>query len=575
MQNAEGRRQKLRASVFCLLPSAFCLLISCSLPASPPNLAPDPPAPPQLVINGVAKKVVLVSFDGLGSDIERRFGAPAFERMPAHVTRVIPVTPTATSSTHAAILTGATPDTTGIVSNQYHAPGTPRNETAKGLETEIGVDTIVDVARRAGKRVGGIAFPFVDWASPRRSADFGIAWSMPSTRPRVIHLTRSDFHGEWLPPAWGSPAARHASFSPVMRTRIDWNVPKVAREDIDLVAYDTTNDNVENYDTFVVEAGGNETPIDTKRWFAVSMQTKDGRYGSWSKVLRTDPTLASVTVYWGAISHTRGDASFVREVDERIGFWPGAADEVSVRDKSIDDATFAEQNDRLADFLTSAAHYAMTSRDFDLLLVYEPIVDAAQHQYLDPEGEPVLRAAFNAFDRGVASMTHDAAAIGATILITGDHGLAPVDTEVHLGRILADWNEPQWSAFANGNVAHFNRFGGDDDTSALIAKLVALRSPDGAAVFERVEPRSPASHPNGGDIVAYSSPRFALSAAQGDAFVAPLYHGQHGGLSSHPEFHITLGAEGPGIPPQTIETMPQTGIAPLIERLMGVGTPGV
>jgi predicted AlkP superfamily pyrophosphatase or phosphodiesterase len=557
---------------------------SCSTPAPPPKPAPaPPPAPPQLVINGTAKKVVLVSFDGLGSDIERRFGAPAFERMPAHVARVIPVTPTATSSTHAAILSGATPDRTGIVSNQFHRPGTPRSETAKGLETEIGVDTIVDVARRAGKRVGAIAFPFIDWASPRRSAGFGIAWTMPSTRPRVIQLTRADFHTEWLPPSWGSPAPRHASFSPVMRARIDWNVPAVAREDVDLVAYDTTNDHVENYDTFFVEAGGKETPLDAKRWFAVSMQTKDGLYGSWSKILRADPSLASITIYWGAISHTRGDASFVAEVDERIGFWPGAADEVSVRDKSIDDATFAEQNDRLADFLTGVAHYAMTSRDFDLLLVYEPIVDAAQHQFLawrtgtpacprcaEQAGVPVLHAAFNAFDRGVASMTRDAFAIGATILITGDHGLAPVDTEVHLGRILADWNEPQWSAFANGNIVHFNRFDDPDDTAALMAKLTALRSPDGAAVFERVEPRSAASHPNSGDIIAYSAPRFALSAAQGDAFVVPLYHGQHGGLSSHPEFHTMLGAEGPAIPPQTIEAMPQTGIAPLIERLLGL-----
>src|SRR5207302_1798694 len=122
-----------------------------------------------------------------------------------------------------------------------------------------------------------------------------------------------------------------------------------------------------------------------------------------------------------------------------------------------------EQNERLCDFLTRTAHYAMTTREFDLLLVYEPIIDSAEHQFLTPAGEPVRRAAFAAFDRAVSTLRRDTAAAGGTILITGDHGLAPVETEVRVGRILADWNEAQWSAFANGNVAFFYRFGGDND----------------------------------------------------------------------------------------------------------------
>jgi len=564
MQNAECRRQKRRESVFCLLPSAFCILVSCSTPPPPPPVpAPPRAAAPQLVTTGAAKRVVLVSFDGLGADEVQRFGAPSFEQMPVRVARVIPVEPTATSSTHAAILTGQTPDQTGIVSNIYHAPGTPRDAVARGLDSDIAVETIVDVARRAGKRVGSIAFPFYDWASPRHSTDFGIGWSMPLTRPRVIHLTHDDFHPNWLPPTWGTPSARHPSYSTVMRTRIAWSAPNAASEDVDLVAYDSTNDNVTNYDTFFVEAGGIESPVDAKRWFAVSEQG----FGSWSKILNFDPSLASMTIYWGAISRTRGDAAFVREIDEKIGFWPGAADEVSARTGEIGADTLTDQNERLADFLTRVADYAMTTRDFDLLLVYEPIVDTAQHQFLTPAGEPVRRAAMAAFDRAVAIFRRDA---GGAIVITGDHGLAPVDTEVHLTRILKDWNEPQWSAFANGNVVHFYRFSGDDDTDALVNKLTTLRAPDGALVFERVDRKTAQSHPNSGDLVAFAYPRFALTSANGDPFVKPPYAGQHGGLNSHPEFHTTLGAEGVMIPPQKIEAMPQTGIAPFIERLLGL-----
>src|ERR1051326_6415070 len=91
-------------------------------------------------------------------------------------------------------------------------------------------------------------------------ADFGIGWSMPLTRPRILHLARNDFPADWLPPMWGSPASRHASYSPVLRTRIEWSAPNVTAQDVDLVAYDSTNDNATNYDTFFVEARGVESP---------------------------------------------------------------------------------------------------------------------------------------------------------------------------------------------------------------------------------------------------------------------------------------------------------------------------
>src|ERR1051326_5032619 len=253
MQKTEGRRQKALNRLFCILPSAFSLLVSCTTPAPPPPPVPAP-MPPHLTASGVAKRVVLVSFDGLGADEVQRFGAPALEQTPAR--------------------------------------GPPREGGAKGLDSNIGVDTIVDVARRAGKRVGSIAFPFYDWASPRHMADFGIGWSMPLTRPRILHLARNDFHADWLPPMWGSPASRHASYSPVLRTRIEWSAPNVTAQDVDLVAYDSTNDNTTNYDTFFVEARGVESPVDAKRWFAVSEQG----FGSWSKILSFDPALASCVV---------------------------------------------------------------------------------------------------------------------------------------------------------------------------------------------------------------------------------------------------------------------------------------
>ncbi|HWS71243.1 MAG TPA: alkaline phosphatase family protein, partial [Thermoanaerobaculia bacterium] len=181
------------------------LLSACAPAAAPPPAVAPPPAPPRFAPSGTASRVVLLSFDGIGADSLQAFGAgETFQRLTAEgtqVERVTPVTPTVTASTHTAILTGATPERSGIVANKFHLPGTPPAQIAAGLETEIDAETIVEAARRQGKRVGTIAFPTIDAASPRRTADWGLIFRRPLTSSRLVHLTRRDFRAEWVPPA--------------------------------------------------------------------------------------------------------------------------------------------------------------------------------------------------------------------------------------------------------------------------------------------------------------------------------------------------------------------------------------
>ncbi|HEV8432542.1 MAG TPA: alkaline phosphatase family protein, partial [Thermoanaerobaculia bacterium] len=543
------------------------ILAGCAATAPAPAPVQTPPPPPGLTTAHAAQRVILVSFDGLSAD--RAASAPAFQRMTAHATRVVPVNPTLTSSTHAAILTGLPPEKTGIVSNQFHKPGTRPEQIARGLVTDIEGDTLVDVARNAGKRTGCIQFPFLDWLSPRRSCDFGIAYSANMTRSRMVHLRRDDFHAEWLPPAWGAPAPRHPSFSPVMRARIEWSVPDRAREAFDLAAYDTTNDNVTNYDTFYVESRSGESRIDATGWFALSTHLDDGLYGSWSKVMRADPALESVTVYIGPVAHADAHPDSFRDaLEANLGFLPAAADELSARDwlagkEGIDPATFSDEVDRLAAYLTNVTLFSMKRMQFDLLLSYDQVLDQTQHQFahdVDPQRETVQRA-YAAFDRSVAALTAAIDPIRDAIVITGDHGFAPTDVEVRLDPILP----PGWRAFVNGSVAHLYRFSGDAD---VVSVLTNLRAPDGSPVFERVERRGPSSHPKSGDVVAYTYPRFGLQSGAGPLFTPVTASGQHGGLNTHPELHTTLGASGVGITPQRVDVLQQTDVARFVRQLM-------
>jgi hypothetical protein len=397
---------------------------------------------------------------------------------------------------------------------------------------------------------------------------------------RILHLARTDFHSAWLPPAWGSsPAPRHPSFSPVMRARVEWSVPEKRRMDVDLVAYDTTDDRIANYDLWYAEYGGIEEPLDEKGWFAVSGRIGEELYGSWSKLLRRDPALASVTLYWGSISRTEGyPSAFRRMIEDEAGFWPGPPDEGAAKGwlagkEGIDPATFTEQLQRLSSFLTQATTVAMSRMPFDLLIAYQPIVDQAEHQYnivSDAQiyataenraaGERVRRASYAAFERALTAIGGGLDLSRDAIVVTGDHGMAAVDTEVRINQLLVNW----------GFAIHLYRFRDPDDTADLAARLSALRSPDGAVVFERIDRKGSASHANRGDLLAFSFPRFALSSVLGEPFVKSTYYGQHGGLVSHPELQTLLGAAGRGVPTSIIPEAKQTDIAPFVRQLLGL-----
>jgi Type I phosphodiesterase / nucleotide pyrophosphatase len=383
----------------------------------------------------------------------------------------------------------------------------------------------------------------------------------------------------------------------VVRARIEWALPQRARQDVDVVAYDTTDDHIANYDQFFIEVNGAETALDRRGWFAVSKRLGDGLYGSWSKLLRRDPSLDHVIIYWGTISHTEAyPESFRSMLDDEVGFWPGPPDEERAkswldsgldRGTGLDPDSFAEQIDRYADFFTQAAVLAIRRMPFDLLLAYQPTIDISEHQFritsdaqknATPEnraaGERVRRAAYADADRILGSIAAALDPSRDALVLTGDHGLASIDTEVRLGRLLGDWTlAPRWQVFAGGSIAHFYRFGGEDDAQKLMARLTELKSPDGAPVFERVERKAVQSHPNSGDVIAFAYPRFALAAGEGEPFVKPSYYGQHGGLNSHHEYDTTLMAWGRGVATMSLPTILQTQIARYVAQLLGIPAP--
>ncbi|MGZ5473114.1 MAG: alkaline phosphatase family protein, partial [Thermoanaerobaculia bacterium] len=496
----------------------------------------------------------------LGADaLARQSGLPTVDHLARTATcaRVIPVNPTLTSSTLASILTGVDPRKHGIVSNWFHRPGTPADQVTRGIDEDFDDETLVEAARSQGKRVGAVPFPTVDARTSRRSADFGLVWTSSLTEGRVVKLSRKEFRREWVPPGW-TATHRGRSFSPIMRARVEWRVSRELRADVDIVALDTTDDRVENYDAYVIESEDRELPLD-RGWFAV---TKQG-HGSWSKLLQAKAL--DVTLYWGAISRTNAyPETFRTMLDEEVGFWPGIPDERA----EIDPQTFAEQIERLADFLSRVQALTIQRMEFDLLLAYQPVVDQALHNFLGYD-EAVIHRAFVAADRAVAAVGSQLDGNRDAFLVMGDHGLVPIEREVRLGVLLAQTGfAGRWRVFTANHVAHFYRFGEPDDADALVAALTA------SGFFQSIEKKSAKSHRNSGDVVAVSFPPIGVTASADPPLeTKPDAYGHHSALNSHRELHTLLFASGFGVPRGSLGEVSQTRIAPFVAGLLGIDFP--
>lgn len=546
------------------LPLLLLVLVSCV--AAPPQPAPAvTPRAPQFAATVTAQRVVLLSFDGLGADaLARQQNLPAFERL-AHegmTARVRNVEPTLTAPSHVAIITGATPQRTGVVSNRFHLAGHPIEETARGMMQDSDVETIVAAARRQGKRVGVVSYPTIDNQTPNRTADFGLVWTAPLVAPRMVTLKASDFKKEWVPPTWSERPQQQRSYSPVQRARIAWGF----RLDVFIVAYDTTDDARTNYDLYLVEAGDREITPDAKGWFAVSAQTDDGLRGSWSKFLATSPAL-DVQLYWGGISRNQSWPDSFRELlDTEAGFWPGAPEE----ELPAGTDTFIEMNDRLADFYTRAQMLAIERMPFDLLLTYHSALDGAAHKFLGtPESDRVQRAAFLAADRAVAAFA-EALQPDDALVVTGDHGLVVATREVRINTLLAERGfAPRWHAYTSGAHAQIYRFGGEDDSDAVVALLQST------GLFERIEKKTAASHPRSGDIMATALPDVAVvQESRSPSMVDPAPpRGQHGGLNTHRELNPPFFAIGKGVRAGDVGEIAQTKIARVVASLLGITPP--
>ncbi|HVN76981.1 MAG TPA: alkaline phosphatase family protein, partial [Thermoanaerobaculaceae bacterium] len=441
-----------------------------------------------------------------------------------------------------------------------------------------------------------------------------------------------------------APAAAPAgtvTHSPARRAafEVEMTGPGVPRSTtFTVTALDTTDDGATNYDTLEVEGGGGAdggTPVlaRTGEWFPIAIHVPhpDGglrTLGAWCLLEGMSPDLSRVTIYRGAFHATEAyPRAFREELEQAAGFWPGAPDERAVEQhdagkEGITGDDLLAQVRHVSAFFNACARTAIERERFDLLMLYQPIPDEVEHQYLltDPRqraysparaaaaGEMVTET-FRVCDRAVGELARELDLTRDALVVVSDHGMAAVWEDVYLNQLLqhaglatAENVDGRWRvapsskivAYASGGCAHLYvnlkgrepggvvEPGREEDVLRAAAVALAKAQVDGEDVVEAMYRRGELSQvglesANSGDLVVFLRPGMAASSrigAPGAAWHGPAeICGQHGYLDSHPEVAAVWLARGAGVPPRRVREESLTEVASFVSELAGVEAP--
>ena len=424
---------------------------------------------------------ILISFDGAQPEVVDRLlrqgklpkngGFASLIREGTTAKGLTSVLPTLTATNHIAIATGAFPERTNIPMNTFHKTEDPLARTTSGFAAEIGAETLWEAAKRQGKKVITIAFAGADGRGDARRGDQTLGFGVRIGFSFVKSMNGTHFDAASAS-AWNLAGQacefRKANIGTVTANQVFFQTFNQGRVSVNVLACDTVFDGQERYDTaffdfdkdigngFIARMGqGDWAPFA----LPVIAQPPDpafpdqgrGIVGAWVKLLSFDPTLSAFNLYLGDITHNVGfPQSFVDEIDDALGFWPGEPDFFQLEAGRIDETTYMDQLERLADYLKDGIMLAMKNHPFDLLMGYQVQTDEAGHEFslVDPRQQTFedgakrqrfaanLERAYRTADRNLEQIIEGANLRKTNVIAVSDHGMAPLHTVGFPNRIL-------------------------------------------------------------------------------------------------------------------------------------------
>jgi predicted AlkP superfamily phosphohydrolase/phosphomutase len=587
-----------------------------------------------------AERVVMVSYDSLGADLAWTWiadstvassgGLGGLVQNGISVERLRMVDPTLTSVIHSTLVTGENAAGTGIVSNDFHRPGTSITDSVSGYSASSEAETLWEAARKNGLRVATLVWPGADARELDRMGDFGVVWpDPPLAESEVVELVPATAETTGEVPS-------NDGIAPLMwRLGVDLGSSAPGSREILIALVDSDPNGVSRYDAVAVRL---EDEIDwiyagEMEWLEIAFDARaeddlrSRRYGSWCKVLHIDRLTGSLRFYRGGVNrlHAYPD-SFEDRLTEAIGPWPGEPDR-AVADwwldlaDGIDLDTFLEQAERLDRYLDRMAEWVLAEEEADLILAYHPTLDEYLHsslivdklQWAYSPGRALaahegLKRVGRSIDTSVGSLWRALDPQRDALVVVSDHGQMPIFEMVRPnvalvqaglvrtvevdGRLRIAPDSPMVAISSAAFIHLYLNLEGREPGGVVTmaeapellrraARVLADLEVQGRPAVEKIYNRDEATeigldHPSSGDLMIFLAPGFAAAEGfDGPALEPSRYYGQHGFLSSHGEMCGVLFARGAGIKKTTLGEIRATDVAPMVARWLGFELGGV
>jgi predicted AlkP superfamily phosphohydrolase/phosphomutase len=577
----------------------------------------------------------MVSYDGAGADlvwdwIEQGVaadsdGLTAMARHGFSARRVRPVSPTLTAVNHASLITARQPSETGIVCNWFRPAGKPINVSASGFNTAMEATTLWQAAHAQGLRVG-----IISWAAGAvgtyPDTELGALWPVtPASRSSLLELDPEQAG------TTGEVPSQDGVQPLLWRLTVELADAEPSAITALVVAFDANPNGRPRFDSVAVrmENASSWTYLEERQWFPFEGMVKTGedsrahRYGAWCKALRLDRRSGRLKLLRGAVYRLLGyPESFLADMEEAVGFWPGPPDGWLLSDwwldgsQGIDLDTYIEQLVRLDRYLDRLTAEVLARYELDLLLAYHPGPDEYQHSSLieDPRqwahspgrvlaAREGLKQVGGSVDRSVGDLWRLLDPTRDALVVVSDHGLAPLHDMVHINQALANVGlvkltpgdrpriakDTPMKAVTSGGCAHIylNLKGREpggvvepeqaNDLLRRAARALADIEGENGAVVEEIYTRKQAAtiglaHPNSGDLIAFLHPGYTTTAQVGsEKLIEPTsYYGQHGHLNHYDRLCGMLFARGAGVPSNRRKEVHATNVAHLVASWLGI-----
>ncbi len=605
----------------------LALVLQACQPATPtpPTLTPNPPTqppatetaePPTLTPEPARRSVVLISWDGSRADLVYSLmdggRMPNFASLAAAGLRAEyaqSIDPSLTAAAHNSISSGSFPARTGIVSNSFHVTGDDFYWYRVGFEEQMtDAEPVWVTASKAGLTTAAVFFVGGSPAHDRQLADYTIGYGIEDAYSKQWNVSLSAAEG------WSDVPA---SYSPALAG--DFTIQNVGK--VYLYVSDSTDDATENYDTVA---------LNTEPSGADPAQTlKQGEWGplvllkraySGADFLIQNITSESVTLYHtGVERNTAEPKELLEALNAQFGPFPAGPDSYAVEHGWITPEDDLYLMQRQSAYMAGVAAWVYETYHPDLLLTWQDPFDSAGHQFLmvdprqmdySPERAEIYRGyyeqAAQIADASLGLMLDAFDLETTTVMLVGDHGMAPIHSRVYVNTILENaglltldsqnyvvLDQTKAFAICSGGAVHVyinlvgREKGGGTVTAdeypqiqAQIADLLThLADPEtGDPVFERVLLRSELGplgldSANSGDVFAQAAPGYHLDGWRGNdnVFDPADFYGQHGYDSTLTEMRTIFIAAGAGVS-QLSALIPPVRIldyAPTIAALLG------